>query len=80
MLILEDVRKSRIWQEAREEGLEEGLEKGIEKGIEKGVLQGKAELIPKLAALGWDATEIARLLDLPEVFVAEATRRPPQAN
>lgn len=84
MLKLEDVRKSRIWQEAREEGLEEGIEKGIEKGIEqgieKGVLQGKAELIPKLTALGWDAAGIARFLDLPEEYVAEATRRPPQAE
>jgi predicted transposase YdaD len=35
MFKLHDIRKTRVWQEAHEEGLEKGIEKGIEKKGEK---------------------------------------------
>ena len=68
MFKLQDIRKTRVWQEAREEGLEEGLEKGIEKGIEKGVEKGRAlekqELVKRLRANGQPLKGIAQLLGM----------------
>ncbi len=32
MFKLHDIRKTRVWQEAHDEGKEEGIEEGIEKG------------------------------------------------
>src|SRR5207302_3821544 len=51
MLQVHDIRETRVYQEAKEEGLKEGVEKGIregiqegiEKGIEKGIQEGVEE-------------------------------------
>jgi predicted transposase/invertase (TIGR01784 family) len=56
MLQIHDIRESRVYQEAREEGKVEGLKVGIEKGI--------AISIAKLAAKNKSLAEIAALLDL----------------
>ena len=40
MLQIHDIRESRAYQEAREEGVKEGIEQGIEKGIEQGIEKG----------------------------------------
>lgn len=60
MLQIHDIRQSRIWQEAREEGLKEGLKEGIEKG--KGEVIAFA--IKKMASKKMPAEEIAALLEL----------------
>ena len=47
MLGVRDIRKTRVYQDAKKEGVEEGIEKGrvegIEKGIEKGLEKGRRE-------------------------------------
>jgi predicted transposase/invertase (TIGR01784 family) len=58
MLQIHDIRESRVYQEAKEEGLKEGMEKGIEKGIEKGVA------IVRLAAEKKSIAEIAAILEV----------------
>lgn len=73
MLKLEDVRRSRIWQEAAEEGKIEGKVEGKSEGRR----EAKLELVPKLAALGLNQQRIAEMLDLPvEVIVQELERSP----
>src|SRR5205823_6139179 len=37
MLQVHDIRETRVYQEAKEEGLKEGIEKGIEKGLQEGI-------------------------------------------
>ncbi len=69
---LHDIRKTRVWQEAHEEGIEQGIEKGIEQGIEKGIEQGiekgraleKRQLVQRLQANGQTLKEIAQLLEI----------------
>ncbi len=69
MLQVHDIRESRVYQEAKEEGLKEGLKKGIEKGIEKGI----SIAIAKLAAnKNMSATEIAAILELDVELVRQA--------
>jgi predicted transposase/invertase (TIGR01784 family) len=67
MFKLHDIRKTRVWQEAREEGMEEGVEKGIEKGK---VLE-RQQLVQRLQASGQTLKEIAQLLG---ISLAEARR------
>jgi predicted transposase/invertase (TIGR01784 family) len=64
MFKLHDIRKTRVWQEAREEGLEEGIEKGIEKGIEQGRALAKQELVKRLRESGLTPKEIAHLMGI----------------
>jgi predicted transposase/invertase (TIGR01784 family) len=60
MFELEDLRKTRVWQEA----CEEGLEKGLEKGREQGQTLEKKKLIRNLIARGTKAKEIAAILEI----------------
>ena len=60
MLQVDDLRQTRVYQEAKEEGLKEGIEKGIEKGIEA----ERQRSIAKMAALKMPADAIADLLGL----------------
>jgi predicted transposase/invertase (TIGR01784 family) len=59
MFELEDLRKTRVWQEARAEGRQEGREEGREQGRE----EGREELVRKWLANGKTVKEIAELLD-----------------
>ncbi|MCI0682975.1 MAG: Rpn family recombination-promoting nuclease/putative transposase [Gemmataceae bacterium] len=61
MFQLHDLRKSRVWQEAHQQG----IEKGIEKGMEKGMTQARQEFVHRLIAKGKPLKEIAELLELP---------------
>jgi predicted transposase/invertase (TIGR01784 family) len=56
MFELEDLRKTRVWQEAHEEGLAQGLEQGQ--------ALAKKDLIRKMLAKGMPTKEIAVWLDL----------------
>ena len=60
MFKLHDIRKTRVWQEAHEEGIEQG----IEKGIEKGRTLEKRQLVARLQANGQTLKKIAQLLEI----------------
>ena len=64
MLQVSDVRETRVFQEAREEGLEQGLERGRQEAIEKMVL-GMLALdrpVSEIAKVsGWSAVRIRSL-------------------
>jgi predicted transposase/invertase (TIGR01784 family) len=73
MFDLEDLRKSRVWQEARQEGRAEGREQGRaegraegrEQGLEQGQALARKQLIGRMVAKGMTVKQIAALLDLP---------------
>jgi predicted transposase/invertase (TIGR01784 family) len=69
MLKIHDIRESRVYREALEEGKEEGLKQGIEKGIEKGIAKTIAKLASKKKM---SVAEIAVLLDMDEEQVRTA--------
>jgi predicted transposase/invertase (TIGR01784 family) len=86
MLQIHDIRESRVYQEAKEEGREEGVKEGLEKGRVQGLEQGRSEgaekerqrsleeklrAIAKLAARNVSAADIADALDLEEIFVRQ---------
>ena len=56
MLQVHDIRQTRVYQEAKEEGLEEGLAKGRQEGL--------ALAIQKMAAKKMPAQDIAALLEV----------------
>jgi predicted transposase/invertase (TIGR01784 family) len=63
MFHLEDIRKTRVWQEAHEEGREEGRQEGREEGRQEGREEGRQELVHRLLPKGLAIKEIAALLD-----------------
>jgi predicted transposase/invertase (TIGR01784 family) len=63
MLQVHDIRQSRVYQEAKEEGRKEGIELGIETERQR-IFQEKLRSIAKLAALKMSAETIADLLGL----------------
>jgi predicted transposase/invertase (TIGR01784 family) len=71
MFRLADIRKTRVWQEAHEEGVEEGIEKGIEKG---GLLK-QQEFVRRLISKGKKPLEIAELLEIPIAEVRRLAKR-----
>jgi len=67
MLQVHDIRETRVYQEAKEEGIKEGIEKGIEKGVNQErqrQLQAKLQSIAKMAASMLTPEKIAEFLDL----------------
>ena len=60
MFHLQDIRKSKVWQEAHETGIEEG----IEKGIEKGMTLAQCDMVQKCVANGMSIGEIAALMGI----------------
>ncbi|AUT01995.1 flagellar assembly protein H [Nostoc sp. CENA543] len=60
MFGLSELKQTRVYQEA----LEEGERKGEQKGEQKGRIQAKLEAVPKLLALGLTVEQIAQALDL----------------
>jgi predicted transposase/invertase (TIGR01784 family) len=83
MFKLHDIRKTRVWQEAHEEGMEKGIEKGIEEGIEKGIEKGieegrnleKQQLAERLKANGKTLKEIAQLMGISLAEVRRLTKK-----
>jgi predicted transposase/invertase (TIGR01784 family) len=71
MLQVTDVRQTRVFQEAREEGMQEGLERGLEKGIEQGV----ESVARRLLDTGHTPAETARLTGLALAQVRKLTRK-----
>jgi predicted transposase/invertase (TIGR01784 family) len=64
MFELTDIRKTRVWQEAVEEGMALGEAKGEAKGKAEGMLLVQQEWVRKWLAKGMTAKEIAALLDI----------------
>ena len=62
MLGLNDYRKSRFYQEARQDGVDEGKAEGRAEGEAKGKAEAKAEVVLRLASRGYEAKEIADLV------------------
>lgn len=56
MLQVHDIRETRVYQEAKEEGLKEGIEKGIEKATTRAIL--------RMAANSMTAEQVAMILEL----------------
>src|SRR5262249_38388329 len=64
MLQVHDIRQTRIYQEAKEEGRREGIELGLEQGFERGIETERQRAIAKMAAMKMSAETIADLLGL----------------
>ncbi|MBI1831404.1 MAG: hypothetical protein HYR84_08140 [Planctomycetes bacterium] len=71
MFQLHDLKKSKVWREAHEEGRKEGREEGREEGKEL----GQAEFVRKLLAKGKSAKEIAAVLDMAVADVRRLAKR-----
>ncbi len=77
---LHDIRKSKVWQEARQEGHGEGKEEGRAEGRDEGIAAGKAEayreLVEKHLRRGKSRQQIAEMLeisvDVLEQYLAKA--------
>jgi predicted transposase/invertase (TIGR01784 family) len=72
MLELESIKKTRVYQEAREEGREEGESIGEARGI----LRGKLEAVPALHLRDFSVQEIAEALGLTVEQVQSALPKP----
>lgn len=78
MLEVNDIRETKVYQEALEEGREEGREAGREEGREEGREQERERIlqaIPKFAARGLTAAEIADALKLDLTEVNQALEK-----
>ena len=51
MLQIHDIRESRAYQEAREDGLRDGLKEGIEKGVAIARLAAEKKSVAEIAAI-----------------------------
>ena len=68
MLGLSELKKTKVYQEAREEGRQEGQQEGLQEGRQEGLQEGqlrtKLAMIPKLQQRGLSIEEMADLLEL----------------
>ena len=87
MLNLQEIKQTRVYQDAKAEGIEEGklkgieegkregIEegklKGIEEGIEEGMLRQKLAMIPLLQELGLTIEQISQRLEISENLVRD---------
>lgn len=70
MLQVDDIRKTRVYQEAIEEGIEKGIEQGERKEQER-QLQEKLRAVAKMAAKRIPAEDIADFLGMEIDFVRQ---------
>ena len=76
MLGLSDLKQTKVYQEALEEGKQLGVEEGKQLGVEEGKEQAKLEAIPRMLQFGLSQDAIAQILDLPlEVVQQVATQQ-----
>jgi predicted transposase/invertase (TIGR01784 family) len=67
MLNTEEIKQTRVYQDAKAEGIEQG----IERGLERGKLEQKLAMIPLLQELGLTISQIAQRLEIEEELVRE---------
>ncbi|MEQ8384259.1 MAG: Rpn family recombination-promoting nuclease/putative transposase [Coleofasciculus sp. A1-SPW-01] len=65
MLGLSDLRNTKVYQEAKQEGLIEGEKRGEQRGEQRGKFKAKLEAIPRMMQLGLSVEMMAEGLDLP---------------
>ena len=65
MLNLQEIKQTRVYQDAKAEGIEQGKLKGIEEGM----LRQKLAMIPLLQELGLTIEQIAQRLEISENLV-----------
>ncbi|MEQ8999720.1 MAG: Rpn family recombination-promoting nuclease/putative transposase [Coleofasciculus sp. B1-GNL1-01] len=80
MLGLSELKQTKVYQEAKQEGLEEGLVEGKQQGLTEGQLKAKLEAIPRMIQLGLSLEMIAEGLDLPLEVVQQACQLFDQQN
>ncbi|MBW4478821.1 MAG: Rpn family recombination-promoting nuclease/putative transposase [Tolypothrix brevis GSE-NOS-MK-07-07A] len=71
MLGLSELKQTKVYQEA----LEEGKQQGLEEGLTQGKQQNKLETIPRMVEFGLSEDAIAQLLDLPLEVVQQAVQQ-----
>ncbi|HEY9798897.1 MAG TPA: Rpn family recombination-promoting nuclease/putative transposase [Leptolyngbyaceae cyanobacterium] len=71
MLGLNELKQSRVYQEA----LEEGKQQGLEEGKQEGKQEAKLEAIPRMVQFGLSVEAIAQLLDLPLELVQQVVQQ-----
>ncbi len=69
MLNLQEIKQTKVYQDAKEEGLQQGIQQGIKQGVQQGKLEHKIEMIPSLQELGLNIEKIAQILELEEDIV-----------
>ena len=74
MFGLEDLKQTRFYQQAKEEGKEEGKLEGKLEGQQEGKIQGKLESIPGFLAIGLSVEQIAAALGLDVEIVRQAAQ------
>jgi predicted transposase/invertase (TIGR01784 family) len=70
MFRLSDLKQTRVYQEAKQEGLQEGKQEGLQEGS----LKAKLAAVSRLLALGLTVEQIAQALDLNVEQVRQATQ------
>jgi len=76
MLGLSELKKTKVYQEAKQEGLTEGRQEGEQRGE----LKAKLTAIPRMIEFGLSVEQIAQLQDLPVEVVQQAFRLFHQQN
>jgi predicted transposase/invertase (TIGR01784 family) len=82
MLGLSELKQTKVYQEAKQEGLAEGKQEGLAEGKQEGLAEGKQEgrleakleAIPRMIEFGLSLEQIAQLQDLPLDVVEQATQ------
>ncbi|MDB9374834.1 Rpn family recombination-promoting nuclease/putative transposase [Nodularia sphaerocarpa] len=74
MFGLSDLKQTRVYQEAKEEGLQEGKQEGKQEGLHEGSLKAKLAAVSRLLALGLTVEQIAQALDLNVEQVRQAAQ------
>lgn len=75
MFGLSDLKQTRVYQEAKEEGLQEGKQEGLQEGLQEGGLKAKLAAVSRLLALGLTVEQIAQALDLNVEQVRQAAQK-----
>ena len=74
---LHDLKQTRFYQEAKEEGRQQGIDEGRREGIDEGRLQAKLEFVPRLIKFGLTVEQIVQVLNLEVTQIEQAAQ---QAN
>lgn len=75
MFSLSDLKQTRVYQEAKEEGRQEGKLEGKQEGKLEGKQEGKLETVPRLLALGLSVEQIAEALELDVEVVRQVAQK-----
>jgi predicted transposase/invertase (TIGR01784 family) len=77
MFGLSELKQTRFYQEAFQEGVEQGKLQGIEQGKVQGIEQGKLKAVPAMLAARLTVEQVAQALDLSVEEVRQAAQSQP---